>query len=181
MTDIVRQYLDLLDSQRETAFTALDGLDEAHLWQRPAPKTWSPGELVDHSTQLIASSLPYARFAWRTQRRRAEKRRAQAYATEIEDPYRKASFPHWVGFMWTPRHTPRHPVRLERLKSESRALHAAVRAFYEDKEEAFLGNTFLYDPLFGSINLIVSLRIGIYHDQLHFDEIVRRAADPGKP
>ncbi len=36
-----------------------------------------------------------------------------------------------------------------------------------------LGNVYLYDPVFGWCNLIVTLRIGIYHDQLHFDDVLK--------
>jgi hypothetical protein len=81
-----------------------------------------------------------------------------------------------VGFLWKPRFTPKNPVALQKLKTENRDLHAAVRTFYTDKDPALLGNAFVYDPLFGSINLIVTLRIGIYHDQLHFDDIFKLAA-----
>lgn len=131
--------------------------------------------MLDHNYLLIASTFPYIRLAWRLQKNRAEKRCTRPYQTEIEDPYRKHSFPMWTGFLWKPRYTPRHPVSLEQLKKNTRDLHAAVRAFYEDKDPALLGNIFLYDPLFGSINLIVTLRIGVYHDQLHFYDILKLA------
>ena len=172
----VQQYLNLLDSQREAAFADLDGLTEAQVWQRPGPKEWCLGEIIDHNYLLIASTFPYVKTAWMVQQRCAEKRRERPYHTEIEDPYRKPSFPMWVGFLWKPRYTPKHPVPLERLKAENRALHAAVRTFYADKDLALLGNAFVYDPLFGSINLIVTLRIGIYHDLLHFDNMFKMAA-----
>ena len=175
MTSIVSTCLDLLDSQREAAFAALDGLTESQVWQRPAPKEWCLGEILDHNYLLIASTFPYVKFAWKAQRRRAEKRCDRPYATEIEDPYHKSTFPMWVGFLWTPRYTPKRPVPLEKLEAENRNLHAAVRAFYADKDPALLGNAFVYDPLFGSINLIVTLRIGIYHDQLHFDDVFKMA------
>jgi hypothetical protein len=171
MTDIVQQYLDLLDSQRESAFAALDGLTEAQIWQRPAPKEWCLGEILDHNYLLIGTTFPYVKAAWKAQQRRAEKHRDRSYATEIEDPYHKPTFPMWVGFLWKPRYTPKNPVPLEKLKEENRTLHRDVRAFYSGKEQCLLGNSFVYDPLFGSINLIVTLRIGIYHDQLHFDDV----------
>ncbi len=174
MSNIVTDYLDLLDSQREAAFALLAGLDADRLWQRPAPKEWCLGEILDHNYLLIASTVPYVKFAWRVQRHRAEKHRLQPCVTEIEDPYRKPSFPMWVGFLWQQRYTPRRRVALEKLFAENRDLHAAVRTFYADKDPALLGNTFLYDPLFGWINLIVTLRIGIYHDQLHFDDVFKR-------
>ena len=171
MSDIVRDYLNLMDNQREAAFSALDGITDSQLWQRPAPKEWSLGEILDHNYLLVASTFPYVKWAWNTQKLRAEKRRNRSYQTEIEDPYRKTSFPMWVGFLWKPRYTPMRPIPLDQLKKENRDLHAAVHAFYATKNPALLGNAFVYDPFFGSINLIVTLRIGIYHDQLHFDDV----------
>ena len=32
------------------------------------------------------------------------------------------------------------------------------------------------NPLFGWCNLIVTLRIGIYHDQLHYEDVLKQAA-----
>jgi hypothetical protein len=174
--DIVQQSLNLLDSQREAAFAALDGLTDARIWQRPAPKEWCLGEILDHNYLLIASTLPYVRIAWKFQLGRAKRRRNCQYQAEIEDPYRKPSFPMWVGFLWKPRYTPGHPAPIEKLKAATRDLHADVRAFYADKDPALLGNTFVYDPLFGAINLIITLRIGIYHDQLHFEDVIRLSA-----
>jgi hypothetical protein len=78
--------------------------------------------------------------------------------------------------MWTPRFNPRKPVPLEKLKTEIRELHTNIRQFYEDKDEDLLGNLYLFDPLFGWCNLIVTLRIGIYHDQLHFDDVIKQVA-----
>jgi len=176
MMSVVTEYLDLLDAQREAAFAALDGLNEAQIWTRPAPGEWSIGEILDHNYLLIGSTFPYVRFAWKTQQNRTKKRRDREYAATIEDPYRKPSFPMWVGFLWRPRYNPKRPAALEMLTRENRELHQSVRDFYEGKDPALLGNTFVYDPLFGSINLIVTLRIGIYHDQLHFDDVFILAA-----
>ena len=175
MSNIVSTYLDLLDVQCESAFTALDGLTEEQIWQRPAPKEWCLGEILDHNFLLICSTLPYVKIAWKVQQRRAEKKHSRPYQTEIEDPYHKDTFPMWVGFLWKPRYTPKHPIQLEQLKKENRDLHATVRAFYWDKDPALLGNAFVYDSLFGLINLIVTLRIGIYHDQLHFEDVIKMA------
>jgi hypothetical protein len=175
MPDIVQRYLDLLDSQREAAFAALESLAESQIWQRPAPKEWCLGEILDHNYLLIASTFPYVKVAWKFQQQRAEKHCDQPYKFEIDDPYRKSSFPMWVGFLWKPRYTLKHPIPLDKLKAENRELHAAVRLFYAEKDPALLGNVFVYDPLFGLINLIVTLRIGIYHDQLHFDDVFKMA------
>jgi len=176
MKDIVSEYLNLLDSQRESVFAALDGLTDAQLWQRPAPNEWSIGEILDHNYLLFRSFYPAAKWMWKWYGWYGRLRRNRPYQTEIEDLYRSAKFPQWVGFMWTPRFNPRKPVLLQVLKSEIRSLHASVCRFYEGKDLDVLGNLYLYDPLFGWCNLIVTLRIGIYHDQLHFDDVMKQAA-----
>lgn len=172
---VVDQYLKLLDAQRESAFAALDGLTDSQLWQRPAPKEWSIGEILDHNYLLFASTYPAVQWIWNLNSWYGRLRRKRPYKTEIEDLYRSPKFPQWVGFLWTPRYNTRKPVSFDQLKVELRTLHTNVRKFYEDKDEAVLGNLYLYDPLFGWCNLIVTLRIGIYHDQLHYDDVIKQS------
>lgn len=179
-SNIVASYVDLLDAQRESAFVALDGLTDAQLWERPAPKEWSIGEILDHNYLLFASFLPVVQRMWDWGGWYGRLRRNRPYKTEIEDLYRSPKFPQWVGFMWTPRYNTRKPVPLEALKTELRTLHTQVRRFYEGRDEDVLGNLYLYDPLFGWCNLIVTLRIGIYHDQLHYDDVIKQTIEPGK-
>ena len=62
---IVVKYLDLLDAQREAAFGALEGITDSQLWQRPAPKEWSIGEILDHNYLLIASMYPVVERMWK--------------------------------------------------------------------------------------------------------------------
>ena len=174
---VVDSYLDLLDVQREQAFAALDGLTDDHIWQRPAPKEWSIGEILNHNTLVLASMLPYARFAWRYLRWLGERRKHRPYRTEIRDVYRTGRFPMWVGFLWTPRHSSREPVPLEQLKDNLRSLHAEARAFYENKDQSILGHIHVFDPLIGRPNLIQALRVGIYHDQLHYDDVHKLASE----
>ena len=172
---ITPTYLDLLDAQREAAFAALEGLSNAQIWQRPAPKAWSIGEILDHNYLLIASFLPLVRWTWNTLGWYGRLRRHRPYATEIDHVYRRKNFPMWVGFLWTPRHNSRKPAPLAQIQAETRELHANIRTFYTGKDEDVLGNLSLYDTIFGFINLIVTLRIGIYHDQLHFDDVFKLA------
>jgi hypothetical protein len=176
MNKPVSQYLDLLDSQRESAFVALDGLSDAQLWQRPAPREWSIGEILNHNYLLIASFYPAIQWIWKWIGWYGRMRRNRPYRTETLDLYHDARFPQWVGFVWTPRYNIRKPVPIEQLKSELRTLHADVRQFYKGKDEDVLGNLYLYDPLFGWCNLIVTLRIGVYHDQLHYEDVIKQAA-----
>jgi hypothetical protein len=175
VTTVVLEYLNLLDVQRESIFTSLNGITDSQLWQKPAPKEWSIGEILDHNYLLIASTYSAVNWFWKLNGWYGRLRRKRPYKTEIEDLYRSPKFPQWVGFMWTPRFNKRKPVSLETLKSEIRNLHADVRQFYEGKDLNILGNLYLYDPLFGWCNLIVTLRIGIYHDQLHYDDVIKLA------
>ena len=176
MTSVVNEYLDLLDSQRESAFAALAGLDDSQLWQRPVPKEWSMGEILNHNYLLAGSFLPAVKWMWTLNGWYGRLRRNRAYKTEIKDLYRDPKFPNWVGFLWTPRYNTRRPVSLETLISETRNLHAEIHGFYKDKDQDVLGNLYLYDPVFGWCNLIVTLRICIYHDQLHYDDVIKQAA-----
>ena len=171
--NVIPSYLDLLDRQREAALDALDGLSEDQIWQRPAPKEWSIGEILNHNYLLTASTMPYARFAWRWLRWLGVRRRQRPYKTEIADLYRDGKFPMWVGFLWTPRHNARKPIPVEQLKQELRDHHAEIREFYTGKDEDILGHVYLFDPYFGLLNLIETLRLGIYHDQLHYDDVFK--------
>jgi len=172
---VIPTYLSLLDSQREAAFASLAGLSEGQIWQRPAPREWCIGEILNHNYKLIASTLPYVRFAWRFFGWIGKLRKDRPYKTEIPDLYRDGKFPMWVGFLWTPRYKPSNPVTINQLKKDLRDLHGQVREFYSGKEERLLGNIFLYDPYFGCLNLILTLRLGIYHDQLHYDDVIKLA------
>lgn len=176
MGTITAQYLDLLDSQREAVFATLEGITDEQLWQRPSPNEWSIGEILDHNYLVFASFYPAVRWMWKYAGWYGRLRRSRPYATEVEDLYRDPKFPQWVGFIWTPRHNRRKPVSFVQLKSELQTLHSNVRRFYEGKDEDVLGNLHLYDPLFGWCNLIVTLRIGVYHDQLHYDDVIAQAA-----
>jgi hypothetical protein len=175
MNQVIPTYLDLLDSQRETALAAVAGLTPAQLWQRPAPNEWSIGEILNHNHRLITSTMPLVKWSWRWLHKRGERRRHVPYQTTTVDPY-DAQFPMWLGFLWKPRYTPRNPVPLAQLATELRDLHQQVRDFYTGKDEDVLGNVFLYDPLLGWLNLITTLRVGVYHDQLHYRDILAMAA-----
>ncbi len=170
---VVSQYLDLMDQQREHVFSLILDISHEALWYRPEPKEWCIGEILHHNILLLESIFPVLKISWKFFSWTGKLLRSRAYNTTITDPYRKNNFPHWVGFMWKPKYTPSQPVKLERLFSETRQMHQEVRSFYEDKDESMLGNVFVFDPLFGFINLIVTLRIGIYHDQLHYEDVVK--------
>ncbi len=175
MENSLSNFLDLMDSQRVAAFAALEGLSDSQLWQKPAPNEWSIGEILDHNMRLYDTFYPMVTGIWKWLRWYGERKRTRAYSIEVADIYRSPSFPHWVGFLWPPKHTPAKPVSFAVLRAETETLHAKIRAFYEGKEPDVLGNLYLYDPIFGWCNLIVTLRIGIYHDQLHFDDAVKQA------
>lgn len=176
MKDVISRYLDLMDSQRESAFAVLEEITDAQLWQRPSPKAWSIGEILAHNHLVFLSFLPIVQWLWNWNGWYGRLRRHRPYEMEIEDLFRSPKFPHWVVFLWTPRHNTRRPVSLDLLKPEMRNMHAKVHQFYAGKDENVLGNLYLYDPWFGWYNLIVALRINIYHDQLHYEDVITQSA-----
>lgn len=176
MASVVNEYLGLLDVQREFAFAALAGLDDSQLWQRPIPREWSIGEILDHNYLLSMSFLPIVKWIWKFGAWYGRLRRSRPYKTEVNDLYRDPRFPNWVGFLWIPRYKKHKPVSLAVLQAETENLHTQIHEFYDNKDEDVLGNLHLYDPIFGWCNLIVTLRICIYHDQLHYDDVIKQAA-----
>jgi hypothetical protein len=174
--NIIPDYLDLLDAQREATLAALDGLSEEQLWQRPAPKEWCIGEILSHTVRLYDSLLPIFKIVWKLLGWYGRRRRQRPYSIEIDNVYKRPGFPMWVGFLWKPRHTPQNPVPLAVLKADVQATHSRVRAFYTGKDEDVLGNIPVYDPAIGVVNLITALKVGIHHDQLHYDDVQEMAA-----
>jgi hypothetical protein len=173
---VIPEYLDLLDSQRQAVWAALDGLSEEQIWQRPAPKEWCIGEILSHTVRFFDSFMPGLGFMWRFCGWYGRLRRKRPYPVEIENVYKRPNFPMWTGFLWTPRHNPKKPVALAVLKAEVESTHRRVRAFYTGKDPDVLGNIYAYDPAIGVVNLITALKVGIDHDQLHYDDVLKMAA-----
>jgi hypothetical protein len=175
--NIVLEYLDLMDTQRITAFKALESLTEAAIWQQPAQGEWSIGEILDHTRALNASFLPLLQIVWFFGRGLAMRLRHKPYVTQIDDVYRRPGFPMKVGWLWSPRHTPKRQAPLHKIEQSLAGVHARYRAFYTPKEPDLLGHIHVYDPVMGRLNLIEVLRVGIYHDQLHFEDVLALAAE----
>ncbi len=49
--------------------------------------------------------------------------------------------------------------------------HQEMRKFYAEKDPDYLGHVSLWDPAMGWLNLIRALRVGLYHDELHVEQI----------
>ena len=62
--NVVASYLDLMDSQRESAFLVLNGLRDSQWWERPAPREWSIGEIVENNDLLVAATYPIVKWIW---------------------------------------------------------------------------------------------------------------------
>jgi hypothetical protein len=62
-------------------------------------------------------------------------------------------------------------------------VHGRLRVFYTGKDPDVLGNIYAYDPAIGVMNLITGLKVGIDHDQLHYDDLIEMAASmkAGRP
>jgi hypothetical protein len=165
-----------MDAQREAAFAALEGLSETQIWQRPALKEWCIGEILDHNVRLFESVLPGLKIGWALLGWYGRLRHKKAYPVEIDNVYKRSNFPMWVGFLWTPRYNPKRPVPLAVLQEQAEAVHRRSRVFYAEKPLDVLGNIYLYDPAIGVANLIQVLKVGIDHDQLHYDDVIKLAA-----
>jgi hypothetical protein len=118
---VVDDYLGLLDSQRESNFTALGGITDDQLWKPPAPKEWSIGQLLNHNYFLVASTMPYVKLVWKDFHKRGERHRNRPYQTKINDVYHEPRFPMWVGFLWKPRYSERNPVPFDQLKKNQKS------------------------------------------------------------
>lgn len=175
MGNAVSNYLDLMDAQRKAAFRALEGLTEAQIWQRPAPKEWSIGEILDHNVRLFLSALPLLKTGWALMSWYGNLRRNRAYPVAIDNVYKRPTFPMWTGFLWTPKYRPKRSARLAVLREETMTVHHRAREFYDGKPLDVLGNIYVYDPVIGIVNLIQALKVGVDHDQLHYEDVIKLA------
>ncbi len=170
---VVDHYLTLLDLQREGIFAELAAVEVARLWQRSGPKEWSVGEHLAHATAVLRSFRQMFQGFWAVLAPVGYLRRGQPYETKIDDVYARPGFPLGVGWLWPPRYTPERPASLTTLHELIAAEHGRVRRFYAGKDERVLGNTPLYDPAIGRLNMILALRVGVHHDEHHFATIRR--------
>jgi hypothetical protein len=172
MTAVTPQYLDLLDAQREAIFAELRGakLRDA-LWRRPQPQAWSMGEHLDHAAILLRSFRRLLRILWPLQAPYARLRRARPYVADIDDVYARPNFPLNVGWMWPPKYNAQRPTDLTALYAQTAVEHQAIRAFFSGKDEWTMGNFYLYDPAIGWLNMVQMLRVGVHHDEHHFQQV----------
>ena len=166
--NIIERYLDEMVRQHETVFACLEGLDEDLVWKRPAPREWCIGENLDHARALYSSMLPLFQISWTLLKPVAWLRRERPYPVEIDNVYCRPKFPNQVGALLPSRYSPRNSTSLLLLKEEIARDHQQVILFYRGKPEELLGNTYLFDPAIGWLNLIQALRVGLYHDQMHY-------------
>jgi hypothetical protein len=169
--------LRLMHRQRDELFAHLDGISEDDLWRRPGPRDWSIGENLDHLRVIYMRTLPLLKACWIMQRPFVPLLWRGAYDVAIDNVYRRPNFPQNVGWIWPPAYTPSQPAPREVLEDNLRAVHDQTEAFYADKLPYMLGHTLLYDPAIGRLNLIQALRVGIYHDEMHFATIRELRAD----
>lgn len=173
-TQVITNYITQLHAQREALFADLAGLSEPEVWYRPNPSTWSIGENLDHLVVINASILRFIGWAWRVMLPWAKRRRDRPYAVTIDNVYKRPGFPQNVGWIWPPKHTPLKPIPLTQLHANLSAIHGRYEQFYAERDQDLLGHVWLPDPVIGRVNLIVTLRIGLYHDEVHFDDVRQR-------
>ena len=131
------------------------------------------GEHLAHATAVLRSFRQMFQAFWAVLAPLGYLRRGRPYETEIDDVYARPGFPLNVGWLWPPKYTCERPTTLTVLHERMIAEHGRVRRFYEGKDERVLGNTPLYDPAIGCLNMIQGLRVGAHHDEHHFATIRR--------
>ena len=169
--DIVSTYLEMMDHQREALFGDMAGLSEELLWQHPAEDEWSIGENLDHLRVINSSTLRLFKIAWVLLLPLAKLRYDKPYKTDIDNVYKRPGFPLNTGWIWSPKYTPGTPTSLHILEDNLTNTHQEVRKFFTGKDPDYLGHVSLYDPVLGWLNLIRALRVGLYHDKLHVEQI----------
>jgi len=171
----VSEYLDLIDDQLDQLFTLLEPLPPERIWERPAPKKWCIGEIIDHTRVLDRSLrrilLVAAPILWPL----GHMRRGKPYEAGIDDIFQRPGFPSQVGWLWSPKHRPDAPVPLARLREDCAHEHDRMRQWFEARDEAVLGHLNVYDPSpsVGWINFVQALQIAAHHDAHHFRAIAR--------
>jgi hypothetical protein len=179
--DVVSDCLGILEHKRLACFSLLEDTTDDLLWWRPSPREWSIGQTLDHLRVFNGSMLVIFRIAWTVELPWARFRRRRPYAVDTENHYARPDFPMNTGWIWAPRHTAEKPLPLTVLKDRLAETHHRIHAFYTSREPDVLGHVMLYDPVMGAMNLIQALRLGIYHDELHYDVVERLLADlPGQ-
>jgi len=169
--DIVSTYLEMMDHQREALFADLDGLSEVLLWQRRTEDEWSIGENLDHLRVINSKTLTLFKIAWVLLLPLAKLRYDKPYETDIDNVYKRLGFPLNTGWIWSQKYTPRKPTSLDDLEDNLTKTQQEVRKFFTGKDPDYLGHVSLYDPVMGWLNLIRALRVGLYHDELHVEQI----------
>lgn len=169
--NIILTYFEMMDRQRDMLFNVLDGLGEEELWQRPTPEEWSIGENLDHLRVINSSTLTLFKFTWTLLLPLAKLQRNKPYQTDIDNVYKRQGFPLNTGWIWSPKYTPNKPTSLQDLMGNLTNVHQDVKEFYIGKELDLLGHVSLWDPVMGWLNLIRALRVGLYHDGLHIEQI----------
>lgn len=170
---VVRDYLELMEAQREAVFRDLANVSMSDLWNRPQPGKWSAGEHLDHTRVLNRFFRRVIRGLWPFFLPIAKLRSQRPYATEIDDIYQRPNMPSRVGVLWPPHYGPDRLVSLGTLQGALAEEHQRIAEFFRDKDERLLGNAYLWDPPIGWLNLIQALRVGIHHDEHHYVSVRR--------
>lgn len=169
--NVVSDYLAMMDHQRESLFEILEGLNQEVLWQRPAESEWSIGENLDHLREVSSSTLTLFKITWVLLFPLSKIRWDKPYQTDIDKVYKRRGFPLNTGWIWPPKYTPSKPTTLSVLEENLTATHQEVRDFFSGKDVDYLGHVSLWYPEMGWLNLIRALRVGLYHDELHIEQI----------
>jgi hypothetical protein len=165
-------HLGLMHSQYKDLLDALGDIPADILWKKPSKEAWSIGENLDHLRVIYNSWMGFIRASWFFFKPLAQLRRNQPFETEIDNVYRRPGFPQKVGWIWPPKYTPSHPAPYDLLKQNLAGEYRKVEEFYLGRDALLLGHVPLSDPAIGTANLIQALRVAVYHDEMHIEQIL---------
>jgi hypothetical protein len=77
--------------------------------------------------------------------------------------------------LWPPGVGPDEPVSPGTLRDRIVRTHGELRAFCQSKRPEDLGHVVAYDPVIGVVNIIQGLCVAIYHDELHYRDVIELA------
>ena len=134
--NVVQDYLDLLDSQREAVLASLDSLSEEQIWQRPAPREWCVGEILPHRAvlrQLPAGSERHVGGVWLGWASTA----ASSLPSRDRECLRAAGFPDVEQILGHPNTIQGSLFPVAVLRAQAESTHRRVRLFYTGEDEEY--------------------------------------------
>ena len=89
MGSVTKEYLEMLDIQREEIFEILAGIEQDLIWKRPKPGKWSIGEQLGHLQTITRFMRRFLAILWPLICLIGWLRRTRNFTANIDDVYLK--------------------------------------------------------------------------------------------